>query len=347
MNWDALLTPLSDDHPAGINMEYEPVYEEIRQARESDPDYLPQDEWSTELRKADWPKVVRLCTQILNNSSKDLQVASWLAEGSCQQQGLKGAIAGVNFLRLFIASYWENGWPLLDEDGAVIRHAVLNRLDRQMALYLTCLPQLGQPESTLEYWKKVLAHEHQTLMGRDLSADEEAEDYAMVTYQRWMDRQRADSVRDVDALLQALAQSLQQLVDQYQQVSDGMQGRVMGETVQVVNELQTWLGRISERIIPVSADVMNLPASDAYPQGVETLNGDTHKQRMSRDQAISQMLTIAHFFRQTEPSSPVPFLMERAARWANMTLTEWLEEMLQDDNSLQGINNVLTGPEQE
>ena len=81
MNWDALLTPLSDENPVGINMEYESVYEEIRQARESDPDYLPQDEWSTALRTADWPQVVRLCTQIRNNSSKDLQIARWLGEG--------------------------------------------------------------------------------------------------------------------------------------------------------------------------------------------------------------------------------------------------------------------------
>jgi type VI secretion system protein ImpA len=35
--------------------------------------------------------------------------------------------------------------------------------------------------------------------------------------------------------------------------------------------------------------------------------------------------------------------MERAARWAGMTLTEWLEEMLQDDSSMRDINNVLKG----
>lgn len=342
INWDELLTPLQGESPVGSNTEYESVYEEIRQARESDPDFLPQDEWSTQLRKADWPKVVRLSTQILNHSSKDLQVASWLVEGCSQQQGLKGAIQGVNFLGLFITRYWEKGWPLLDEDGAVIRHAILNRLDRQLALFLTCLPLLGQPESTLEYWKKVLACEHQTLKGREVSADEGGEEYAMGNYQRWVDRQQADRVCAVAALLHELAQSLQRFVERYQHVSAGEPGAMMGETVQVVDDLQTWIGRISERIIPVSAEVIDVPESDRHPQSM-----DTRKQKMSRDQAISQMLSIAHFFRQTEPSSPVPFLMERAARWANMTLTEWLAEMLRDDSSLQGINNVLTGPEQE
>jgi type VI secretion system protein ImpA len=62
---------------------------------------------------------------------------------------------------------------------------------------------------------------------------------------------------------------------------------------------------------------------------------------MTRELAVSQMLAIADHFRTNEPSSPVPYLMERAARWAGMTLTEWLEEMLNDTNSINDINNVL------
>lgn len=50
---EQLLAPVSNDQPAGRNIEYEQVYNEIREARESDPDYLPQGEWATELRKAD------------------------------------------------------------------------------------------------------------------------------------------------------------------------------------------------------------------------------------------------------------------------------------------------------
>src|SRR5688572_8276789 len=98
MNFEPLLAPVSAEQPAGRNMEYEQVYNEIREARESDPDYLPQGEWATELRKADWSKVVRLSSQVLQKESKDLQVACWLIEGLSHQHGISGLLDGTGFL---------------------------------------------------------------------------------------------------------------------------------------------------------------------------------------------------------------------------------------------------------
>ena len=48
-------------------------------------------------------------------------------------------------------------------------------------------------------------------------------------------------------------------------------------------------------------------------------------------------------FRETEPSSPVPYLIERAVRWANMSVTDWLNELLPDKEAIHKINEVLKG----
>jgi type VI secretion system protein ImpA len=64
---------------------------------------------------------------------------------------------------------------------------------------------------------------------------------------------------------------------------------------------------------------------------------------MTRDKAIEQLERIAHFFRQTEPTSPVPYLIERAVRWSKMSISEWLEELLKDKASMEKINNILKG----
>jgi type VI secretion system protein ImpA len=50
-----------------------------------------------------------------------------------------------------------------------------------------------------------------------------------------------------------------------------------------------------------------------------------------RADAIRQMIVIADFFNRTEPHSPVPYLLRRAARWAAMPLEEWLNEVLKED----------------
>ena len=64
---------------------------------------------------------------------------------------------------------------------------------------------------------------------------------------------------------------------------------------------------------------------------------------MSRERAIEQLGKIAIFFRQSEPTSPVPYLLERAVRWSTMTMSEWLEELLKDNDSVEQINRVLKG----
>ncbi|MCW0137780.1 ImpA family type VI secretion system protein [Escherichia coli] len=67
------------------------------------------------------------------------------------------------------------------------------------------------------------------------------------------------------------------------------------------------------------------------------------KNNMSRELALKQMKEIADFFRETEPSSPVPYLIERAVRWANMSVTDWLNELLPDKEAIHKINEVLKG----
>lgn len=46
INIEVLLQPIDSKSPVGENIEYELVYNEIRQARESDPEYLSGGEWS-------------------------------------------------------------------------------------------------------------------------------------------------------------------------------------------------------------------------------------------------------------------------------------------------------------
>lgn len=349
INLDELLLPLPGGQPAGGCVEYESVYEEIRQARESDLDYLPQDEWRTPLRKADWPKVVRLSASILRETSKDLQVACWLVEGVSQQYGIGGIMKGLAFLHRFVARYWDSGWPKKDEDdGLLVSHAIVSRLDRQLAILIIQLPLLGQPESTLEYWRKVLAYEHQASMAPGECG---SEDFSAETFHLWASRQSAEKLARLNNEFLQLSVCLADFEATYKTLNPQKEGSALGQTAQGINDLQTFSRRLTELVTPISEDVMslNVLAQDDEQPVLKTsvLAAGTSSQKMSRDLAITQMLTIAHFFRQTEPSSPVPFLMERAARWAAMTLTEWLEEMLSDNNSLQDINNVLTGPEKE
>ncbi|NOI25115.1 ImpA family type VI secretion system protein [Vibrio mediterranei] len=63
----------------------------------------------------------------------------------------------------------------------------------------------------------------------------------------------------------------------------------------------------------------------------------------NRDQAFQHIREISEFFKETEPHSPISFLLERAIRWGYMNLPELLEEMTDGNRSVMQHINQLTG----
>jgi type VI secretion system protein ImpA len=61
----------------------------------------------------------------------------------------------------------------------------------------------------------------------------------------------------------------------------------------------------------------------------------------NRAQAVDQLRAVARYFRQTEPHSPVAYLADKAAEWADMPLHLWLESVVKDDGSLAHLRELL------
>jgi type VI secretion system protein ImpA len=89
----------------------------------------------------------------------------------------------------------------------------------------------------------------------------------------------------------------------------------------------------------------------AEPQPVESASEETVFTSMpiavsasgaqARAQAVAQLREVAAFFRRTEPHSPVAYLADKAAEWADMPLHEWLTAVVRDDASLAHIRELL------
>ncbi len=67
---------------------------------------------------------------------------------------------------------------------------------------------------------------------------------------------------------------------------------------------------------------------------------------LTRDEAFTMLAGIAQFFKQSEPQSPVPYLIERAIKWGNMPLEGWLSDVIKDSNVVDNIRDVLGTREQ-
>src|SRR5690606_8291598 len=110
-----LLAPIPGENPAGVYLRYDPVYDQIREARREDDD-LPRGDWETTRKVADWPQVIRLAADTLSKRSKDLQVAAWLTEAWLRRDGFPGLRKGLELLRELLERYWDSVYPPV-EDG--------------------------------------------------------------------------------------------------------------------------------------------------------------------------------------------------------------------------------------
>ena len=137
---DDILNPISEEHPSGASLRYDPVYNKIKEARREDDD-APQGEWVIERKLADWNQVLKLANDAIATKSKDLQLAAWLAEALVRKEGFQGLQQALNLVKGLLDNFWETLFPEVEEGDLEMRAVPLDwigsRLDqplRQVAL---------------------------------------------------------------------------------------------------------------------------------------------------------------------------------------------------------------------
>src|SRR5258708_28343409 len=128
----ALLAPISEEGPAGADLraDYSPdsLYYRLRDARAEAraaeraidggeaPDSGPPPQWRT---------ISELAYEATATRSKDVEIAAWLTEALVTGDGLAGFTAGVRLMTGLVEGFWDDLFPLPDEDGVTTRVAPL------------------------------------------------------------------------------------------------------------------------------------------------------------------------------------------------------------------------------
>ena len=136
---DAILAPLPGDNPAGEDTRYQPLYDEIKEARRAD-DMLDRGDWNRELKTADWNKVISLSTDALTQTTKDLQIAAWLLESLIKTEGFKGVETGLDILIGLLDSFWEHLYPSAEDGDLDFRCGPLEFVNDKLSMLLKEIP---------------------------------------------------------------------------------------------------------------------------------------------------------------------------------------------------------------
>src|SRR6476660_7598704 len=136
---DELLNPIAGANPGGVELRYDPLFDKIKEARREDDD-VPQGEWTTALKTADWPLVIKLSKDALTTKSKDLQIAAWLAEALLKREGFAGLQAGLDVLTGLLEQHWDHLYPEIDDGDAEMRAAPLEWVGLKLEVPVRMVP---------------------------------------------------------------------------------------------------------------------------------------------------------------------------------------------------------------
>lgn len=130
---DNLINPIAGDNPCGISLRYEPIYDQIRDARREDDDTISYGIWQHDLKRADWFKVEALCCEALSQQTKDLQIAGWLTEAWVQLDGIGGLSRGLSLIQKLTDTFWSGIHPTIRSGDLEYRSQFFDWLNKAVA----------------------------------------------------------------------------------------------------------------------------------------------------------------------------------------------------------------------
>lgn len=356
----ALLAPISPAAPCGEDLSFSSDFDEIQELRRADDPTLDQGEWVTALKVADWPGVVKLCDELLSHRSKDLRLLVWRVEALAQVRGYAGLAEGLRDCAAACRDYWDGMHPLPEDGDMEQRAGSIRWLLAQLQRLARTLPVTQAASGRFSLAQLDDARQLQGALERDpehASALQQGK-ATLAQFERARSDTRHDFLRDnAMALAQARDQlnALQALLDP----KLGDEGpsfvhakQALEDALHAVQKLARDAGAFAGSDAEVagepdaSAGATSPSADDESAAGFAAPRAAVAGPLRTRAQALQQLREVAAFFRRTEPHSPVALLADKAARWGEMPLQQWLREVVKDGGSLSHIEELLGVPPQ-
>jgi type VI secretion system protein ImpA len=353
VDFDGLLAPVSgSEGGAGVSLRYDPVYQQIREARHQDDASVPMGEWERPLIKADWKRVAALSSDALATRSKDFQLAAWLCEAWANLHGVEGLMTGTRLLTALAERYWSSAWPMLETGDADARAAPFVWLNDTLALVLTLhvpllvIDEREPAQVNLDEWQRVV------LDGGDAEAANLTRDLLDKHVKKGRNLPALVSLHQQLELARAAWGNFGHLLDELLQHDSPHLGRVDDVLMRLTRAVSSLCGTHALSAAPqaIAADdagknpagassAASHPASMEYAMSNATLELPSPNAPVrslparveSRAHAYDLIELVASYLAEHEPHSPTPYLLRRAVSWGAMSLPDLMREVLRTE----------------
>lgn len=357
LDLDALVRPVSGDAPAGENLREDPspesAYYRIKDARAAARSAERQGLFGDVIgpvEAGEWRSIHGTAPEVLGQRSKDLEVTAWLIESLARTDGFAGLRDGFRLARELVERFWDDLYPLPDEDGVETKVAPLTGLNGAGAEGTLSAPiaripiTAGNSVGPLATWSCQQAVELERL-------DEDARQERVESGATSMEDVRT-AVRETPVTFFVdLVSDLRQCLEEWAALGTALDERCGMDappTSAVRDALQTALDTvlyIAGDVLPVEPEVPEAGQEGLAEVGEETVTivpqappGEIG----SREDAFRMLAKVAEYFRRSEPHSPLSFLVERAVHWGKLPLPDLLTQLIPDESARETYEQ-LTG----
>lgn len=350
---DEILKPISDGKPCGVDPREGISFELLKEARREE-DATSQGDWKREVKVADWPKVIQIATKILSTEGKDLQVAVWLTEALVKRHGSAGLRDGLKILRVLHEQYWDGFYPLIEGGDLDFRGGGLEALNKLLPVAIARMPLIqpsGGPAYGYVHYKESLEIEN---LRRGAATDSEmkralaeALDEGKLDKEKFTKAVAATPLSYCSNILENLSQS----EDEYKGLERILDDKYGHEppSLRLIREAVHECCALMSDIVNDKGGVASPAVRQSEPSHqeaamapvVQMMGSGSGIMPVDRADALRRLAAVADFFRRTEPHSPVAYLVQRAARWGEMPLEEWLQEVIKSDDVLGNVRETL------
>jgi type VI secretion system protein ImpA len=327
---EKLLTEISEDLPCGPNLEYEPEFQELERSTQFRAEQRIGDA-IVEGFEPNWGDVFNIATELFSKT-KDLRIAVFLTRSSLHKNGFPGLSEGLKLICRLLEKYWDHIHPQLDPDD-----------NNDPTFRVNTIAGLADAETVLKSVKTtpiVTARGIGHFSIRDIdiakgllqpaSPDESTAELGVIDA-AFMQAEISELQATVDAVKQA-REDLATIEKIFTEKVTAAQSPNLSELNKILHHIGNELGEQLGRRGISDAEQQGETAGEegtGVTGGVKTSVSVSGEIR-TRDDVIRVLDKICDFYKQNEPSHPLPILLQRAKRLVRKDFTEILKDIAPD-----------------
>ena len=338
MDIGGLLKPIEDNAPSGPNLEYERAFQDMELAGQ----YGTETQIGDIVREAqepDFAKLGKLAREVLDQSH-DIRAAVYLAEAVVRTGGLVPFAEVAQLVLGYLQDYWDSCHPQLDED------------DGDATMRINAVQGLSDSTRTIRALRRAPLTDSR-MFGRFTLRDIEIADGEIAPPEDMENAPDITSVtaafQDTDAeVLAATAQAVREAIDSLDAIDTVFSERTPGDgprldpVIRTLRDIAEAFGRFADEATGEEAATDDADEDDG-PAPAAARGGGGGGAINSPADVTAALDRIMAYYARSEPSSPVPLLLDRAKRLVGADFLSIIKDLAND--SLTEVRRVGGLPE--